>query len=763
APRTGPERAALDRRLREAVASVRRPPGYAIEPPAPERSRRWFREVILPVVLLLYGVLAVTFESLVLPLLVLTALPLTVVGAVVALLVAGLPADTMALVGALALLGLTVNPAILLIDRMQRRALGGRWGAGAAALAAVRERTRPVLMTSATTIAGLWPLALATGRENEIWPPFATVVMGGLATSTLLTLLVIPVGFVLLRRLDELFGRLGPWIVIAWAVATAVVVVPLAWSGLVASLTWRAITTALVAAGWLGLAVLLAPKPPPPEPRLERNGPPRLEVRFLHKTYGGPGPVARAWAAPEEFARRVLARGGRPFHPGDARAALVGLALAAAGALYLAFSLGTGFWRLVAGFAAAGLAARGLMEFRRARGRADDLGRPLPGGPEAVLAACAPWIVFEVAVERWWVVPALDGTASPGSGEFVRRAVLLSVVGAVVLVVQLGRRTAVRLARQEIDADPRSGRALRLRRAWRSLARRLFGLGLTYRPVVALRDVGFEATGGMIGVLGPNGAGKTTLLRQIAGMLEPSRGVVRLGGVDVGRIRRQLARYVGYLPQDFGLPLDMTAREYLDLFARLYGVGDPEARRKRVERLLREVGLEDRADERLGRYSGGMRQRAAVARTLLRLPPVIVVDEPTVGLDPRERIRFRNLLARLAEGRIVLFSTHVVEDVAVACERVLVLAAGRLVFDGAPEELSRVATGRVYEVDLPPERAGEELPGRVVDRLPLPGGGTRVRLLAAGPPPGLPARPVPATLQDGYLLLVTRAAEGEAA
>jgi len=171
------------------------------------------------------------------------------------------------------------------------------------------------------------------------------------------------------------------------------------------------------------------------------------------------------------------------------------------------------------------------------------------------------------------------------------------------------------------------------------------------------------------------------LLRQLAGIIEPSIGRITLGGEPLKELRRYLARWVGYLPQDFGLPDDLTAREYLDYYALLYEIRPSAVRQERVERLLTEVGLDQRADENIGGYSGGMRQRVAVARTLLRLPPVIIVDEPTVGLDPRERIRFRNLLSKLAEGRVVLFSTHVVEDVSVACERVLVLAGGRLVFD----------------------------------------------------------------------------------
>jgi ABC-type multidrug transport system ATPase subunit len=262
----------------------------------------------------------------------------------------------------------------------------------------------------------------------------------------------------------------------------------------------------------------------------------------------------------------------------------------------------------------------------------------------------------------------------------------------------------------------------------------------------------------MVGILGPNGAGKTTLLRNLAGILEPSLGAITLGGVPLRRLRRYLARYLGYLPQDFGLPEDLTAREYLEYYALHYELKPAARRRERIDQLLREVGLGERADEKIGSFSGGMRQRVAVARTLLRLPPVIIVDEPTVGLDPRERIRFRNLLSRLAEGRIVLFSTHVVEDVEVACERVIVLARGRIVFDGPPADLAHAASGKVWVAHLP---AGEETSlvegAMIVDQVPEEGGRMRTRVLHAEPPRE-DAEATPPTLEDGYLWLVGEAA-----
>ena len=187
----------------------------------------------------------------------------------------------------------------------------------------------------------------------------------------------------------------------------------------------------------------------------------------------------------------------------------------------------------------------------------------------------------------------------------------------------------------------------------------------------------------------------------------------------------------------------------------LYQIEPVAKRTERIESLLTEVGLQDRADEKIGGFSGGMRQRVAVARTLLRLPPIIIVDEPTVGLDPRERIRFRNLLARLAEGRVVLFSTHVVEDVEVACERVIVFATGRVVFDGLPGDLSDEARGKVWAADLDSGQQ-KNLPAGalVVDQVPYASGDvSRCRILADSRPRE-DAEAVTPSLEDGYLWLV---------
>ena len=316
-PETGPTRIGIEQGIAQSVRAIPRPSGVGIETDDENETETWFKEIAAPAIALLFLVLAMTFESLTLPVLVLLALPLTILGATWALAFTGISFEMMSALGALVLVGLTVNPAILLVDRMQQLIREGGWSIGAAAFAAVKERTRPVLMTSATTVAGLWPLAIVTGRENEIWPPFATVVIGGLITSSLLTLLMIPVGFILLKRVDEIFSRVGPWLVLVWMGSTLAAMTALILTDTLTTLLWQSITGLLVGCAFLALVVLIFRPRDMAEPDCS-EGPPSLEVSHLHKTYGLPGPLKAAVLAPARFAEKVLERGGRVFLPTDA-------------------------------------------------------------------------------------------------------------------------------------------------------------------------------------------------------------------------------------------------------------------------------------------------------------------------------------------------------------------------------------------------------------------------------------------------------------
>ena len=225
----------------------------------------------------------------------------------------------------------------------------------------------------------------------------------------------------------------------------------------------------------------------------------------------------------------------------------------------------------------------------------------------------------------------------------------------------------------------------------------LSGVSKTYpNGVRALDAVTLTIPRGMFGLLGPNGAGKSTLMRILATLQEPDEGTVRLGELDVIRQKERVRETLGYLPQSFGFHPRVRAERLLDHFAVLKGLIDAGARREVVEALLRRTNLWDVRNQRVGTFSGGMRQRLGVAIALLGNPKLIIVDEPTAGLDPEERNRFLNLLAEIGENVVVILSTHIVEDVSDLCPRMAVLANGRIQLEGAPLELIRSTKGRIW-------------------------------------------------------------------
>lgn len=270
--------------------------------------------------------------------------------------------------------------------------------------------------------------------------------------------------------------------------------------------------------------------------------------------------------------------------------------------------------------------------------------------------------------------------------------------------------------------------------------------------VHALNNVDLTIPPGMFGLLGPNGAGKTTLMRMLAGIVRPTSGTICIAEYDGGTERGKAAvkRILGYLPQDFGVYPDLNAREFLDYIAILKGLGDRAFRHKRIEELLEIVSLTQVANRKLKTYSGGMKRRVGMAQALLNDPALLIVDEPTAGLDPEERIRFRNLLSDLGGNRTVLLSTHIVEDIAQTCPRLAVLKGGRLVFQGTTTDALREASGRAWIITT----SGYKPEGNftVVATLHM---GTTVQYRVVGAiSPEVGAVPTTATLEDAYVWLM---------
>lgn len=277
------------------------------------------------------------------------------------------------------------------------------------------------------------------------------------------------------------------------------------------------------------------------------------------------------------------------------------------------------------------------------------------------------------------------------------------------------------------------------------------GLTKTYSgDVQALRGLTLDIGSGMFGLLGPNGAGKTTLMRVIAGLLKPSSGSVRVLGEDITTQAGKLAvkRQLGYLPQELGLYPNLTGREFLDYISVLKGISDKQERARQVQEILDLIRLTDQADRRLKTYSGGMKRRIGIGQALLGYPKLLIVDEPTAGLDPEERVRFRNLLADMAGRCTVILSTHVIEDISHSCNDLAIIREGRVLFRGQPGELIGLARGRVWSILTSGERPTGDL--KVVSTLQLQNG-VQYRVIGM-PDEQYQAQAVEPSLEDGYML-----------
>jgi ABC-2 type transport system ATP-binding protein len=264
--------------------------------------------------------------------------------------------------------------------------------------------------------------------------------------------------------------------------------------------------------------------------------------------------------------------------------------------------------------------------------------------------------------------------------------------------------------------------------------------------VIAVDEVSLSLTNGVLGLLGPNGAGKTTLMQMIATITRPTAGRIAYDGVDLAKDPDHLRRRLGYLPQDFGVYDNLTALEFLTYFASLKGVTS----RARIMEMLELVNLHTVANRSAGTFSGGMKQRLGIAQALVNDPDIVIVDEPTAGLDPEERVRFRNILSDIGFGKLVILSTHIVTDIESIATSIAVLKQGRLVSHASPEQLLRGATGSVWEAVLSSERFAEERARFRVSHAVRKPDGVHVRVVQRARP-WPEAQPAEPDLEDAFI------------
>jgi len=280
------------------------------------------------------------------------------------------------------------------------------------------------------------------------------------------------------------------------------------------------------------------------------------------------------------------------------------------------------------------------------------------------------------------------------------------------------------------------------------------GLSKTYpNGVRALQDVTLSIPTGMFGLLGPNGAGKSTLMRTLATLQEADAGSARLGDVDVLRDKDAVRRRLGYLPQDFGVYPKVSAQDMLDHLARLKGLANAGERKDVVATLLKQVNLFDVRKKALGGFSGGMRQRFGIAQALIGNPALVIVDEPTAGLDPEERVRFHNLLAEIGENVIVILSTHIVSDVSDLCSAMAIIHQGRVLLKGDPAKLTAALAGRVWQKTIERDALDAAKAAYPIVATRLTGGKTLVTAVADAAP-GDGFAPLEPALEDVYFAAI---------
>ncbi|HSO75668.1 MAG TPA: ABC transporter ATP-binding protein [Blastocatellia bacterium] len=275
--------------------------------------------------------------------------------------------------------------------------------------------------------------------------------------------------------------------------------------------------------------------------------------------------------------------------------------------------------------------------------------------------------------------------------------------------------------------------------------------------IQALKGITLEVPPGMFGLLGPNGAGKTTLMKILATLLEPDSGTVEMNGVDLITRKDKARRMLGYLPQEFGLYPTLTAEQMLDYFARLKGIADKNERRALVDALFERVNLSSARKQRLGGFSGGMRQRLGIAQALIGEPELIIVDEPTAGLDPEERVRFHNLLSETAsDTAVVILSTHIVSDVSNLCSSMAIIRRGAILACCTPRQAIDQLQESVWEATVPRGKVPALKSRFQVVSSQMFDGQTRLRVISKGARPSKEFTPATPALEDFYFDLVSQ-------
>ncbi|MDX1702438.1 MAG: ATP-binding cassette domain-containing protein, partial [Melioribacteraceae bacterium] len=520
----------------------------------------------------------------------------------------------------------------------------------------------PILITAITTIVAMIPLSLGRAEYvTTIGAPFAITVIGGLSLSTVFTLIFIPTLYSGLHSSLEWLKSLD------WKIKTLQIIVFLFFSYLIYfkidSFVWQMVNLFLVIIVIPGLTYFIMTSLRQAKTKLiSADDEINIEVKNVVKIFDQPSRFKREWNR-GKLKEKVNRESEKSYKRSDQliwQIPLLGFLI-----YFIYFYMEIPFWQFVLVhilyFYTLYLLKNVISVKVHSNTKSD---KKLFNNFNKNLSK-----------SFFWLFPLFNLVLFQILWDNIAIVIFIFILWYSALIINT---TAQNIYMGKLNTTDDKARFSGLKLKFYSLIKLIPIIGKKNIPFKALNSVSVDIGSGMFGLLGPNGAGKTTLMRIICGILEQSYGKVRINGLDRQEYHEELQGLIGYLPQEFGMYENMTAYEFLDYQAMLKNISDNEKRKERIVQVLKSVHMFERKDEKISSYSGGMKQRIGIAQILLHLPRILVVDEPTAGLDPRERIRFRNLLVELSRERVVIFSTHIIEDISSSCSRVAVLNLGEV-------------------------------------------------------------------------------------
>ena len=711
------------------VAGVNIPSGIVVDVIHDEGLYDDFYFLIFSAIVIIFMILAAVFESLYLPIVIMFSIPLAGIGALLGLTLTGNSIlSTNTLIGFLILLGVVVNNGIILIDYSRILRREGYTKYRALIMSGI-SRLRPILITSLTTIIAMLPLALGEAEYVlSIGQPFAVTVMGGLAFATILTLFYIPTMSAGLESVLDWFRNLKPVIKatqIALMIAAGVFI-SMSIEGLLIQMIAYIAAIILIPGGTHFIMSSLR------QANAKMVAPGKamhIEIQNLTKVYGRDKRWIREWKGNKNL---FETRGEEPvtwtmvLQDLIWQIPLIGFLI-----YFIYFHLDKAFWQLVFMISLHVL----LLSI------CNTIKQLLPNRRK-LLKVCHTLL--------YWGFPILSAIYLYSDVQIKAFGIILNILWfAGLFLVWVSQRQK----ENPTDINATKGRFKKIQRLYYKLLLSIPYVKPKKAEFKALKGASLTIEQGMFGLLGPNGAGKTTLMRILCGILDQSYGKIWINGHDTTLRREELQGLIGYLPQAFGTYENMTPYEFLDYQAILRKISNNVEREARVQYVLKAVHMDEYQHKKIGSFSGGMKQRIGIAQILLHLPKILVVDEPTAGLDPLERIRFRNLLVELSRERIVVFSTHIIEDIASSCNKLAVLISGNIEYIGSPNTMAELAHEKVWEFHLAPDEFETEKENYLIVHHMREGDRIRVKCLS-NEQPRFDAVSVRANLEDAYLWLM---------